>query len=188
MEIPVYKTQGIILRKADLSDIDRLLTVYTKNFGKILVRAKGVGKKESKLKAFLEPFNLGDFLLAKSKTIDVLTGAECIREFINLRSNLESLAMAFYFSELVDKLIPAPERDDKIWALIFWAMEVLNQPETDLIKTKTAFEEKLIEFLGHPSFSIRGKSSAREKLHYLQSLAGEEIKSVRFLRSLSLIS
>ncbi|OGZ33672.1 MAG: DNA repair protein RecO [Candidatus Portnoybacteria bacterium RBG_19FT_COMBO_36_7] len=188
MEISVYKTEGIILKKADLSETDRLLTVYTKNFGKILVRAKGIGKKESKLKSLIEPFNIYELMLARSRNIDVLANSYAIKEFNYLRGNLENLALAIYFGELADKLIAAPEPDDKIWALLVRAFLALDQKRGDLAKIKEAFEKKLLEFLGHPSFSIISKSTEREKLHYLQSLAGEEINSIRFLKSLSLTS
>ena len=188
MEIPVYKTEGIILKKTDLSDTDRLLTVYTKKFGKILVRARGVGKKESKLKSLIEPFNVYEFLLARSKNIDVLANSSLIKEFIFLRSNLENLALAIYFAELVDKLVVAPEEDENLWLLITRATEVLNERRTDLRKIKTAFEQKLLEFLGHPTFAMQGKSTPLQKTHYFESLAGEEIKSVKFLSPLSLTS
>lgn len=210
MEIPVYKTEGIILKKAELSDTDRLLTVYTQKFGKILVRAKGVGKKESKLKSLIEPFNIYELMLARGKAIDVLAGSWPIKEFNFLRSNLESLALAIYFAELADKLVVAPEQDDKIWALIVRAMEVLDKPFEELSKTKphaqargaeprtvpqsgsgawvkTAFEEKLFEFLGHPTFAVRGKKSVREKQNYLHSLAGEEMNSIWFLTFLNIL-
>ncbi len=204
--VGVYKTHGIILKKTDLNDTDRLLTIYTEKFGKILVRAKGIGRKESKLKSLIEPFNIYEFSLAKSKSIDVLAGSWPIKEFIYLRQNLENLSLAIYFSELVDKLVIEPERDDKIWTFLVRAFGYLDQqskikskPHTSTHEAESrteprsgsgaraAFEEKLIEFLGHPSTIARGKSTEREKLNYLQSLAGEEIKSVKFLSSLSLI-
>lgn len=188
MEIQVYKTQGIIIKKAELAQTDRLLTIYTKNFGKILVRAKGVGKKESKLKSLLEPFNLNEFLLARSKTIDVLAGVWPLQEFGALHGNLEALAYAYYFSELVDKLVVAPERDENLWRLIWRAFEVLNNPPTPLLKEgarglnlpqiKEAFENKLLEFLGH------GIPLNKKALEVIQGLAGEEIRSGEFLRSL----
>jgi DNA repair protein RecO (recombination protein O) len=164
------------------------LTVYTKKFGKILVRARGIGKKESKLKSLIEPFNVYELLLAHSKTIDVLTNSSPIKEFLFLRNNLEALALAIYFAELVDKLVVAPEYDENLWELLTRAFGALNQRRDELSKIKAAFEQKLLEFLGHPSFSVRGKKTEREKQHYIYSLAGEEINSVRFLRSLSLIS
>jgi len=186
--VGVYKTEGIIFKKADLSDTDRLLTVYTKKFGKILVRAKGVGKRESKLKSLIEPFNIYELMLARSKTIDVLAGSWPTKEFNFLRGNLEALALAIYFAELVDKLVVAPEYDENLWALLVRGFEVLNQKRDDLPKIKTAFEEKLLEFLGHPTFVMRGKLTSLQKMHYFESLTGEQIESVRFLRSLSLIN
>jgi len=201
MDIPVYKTNGIILKKADLSDTDRLLTVYTEKFGKILIRAKGIGKKESKLKALIEPFNIYEFMLARSRTVDVLAGSWPQKEFIFLRQNLANLSLAIYFAELVDKLIPAPEPDEKIWRLLERAMEILDKnvksPLTPpkggeqlppfregwggFLNLKAAFEEKLLEFLGHPTFKMHGKTTEREKQNYLASLAGEEIKSANFV-------
>ncbi|MBU1137070.1 recombination protein O N-terminal domain-containing protein, partial [Patescibacteria group bacterium] len=38
----LYKTQGIIIRRGNANDFDRLLTVYTKEFGKVLLKAKSV--------------------------------------------------------------------------------------------------------------------------------------------------
>jgi DNA repair protein RecO (recombination protein O) len=150
MEIPVYKTQGIILKKAEANDSDRLLTVYTQKFGKILVRGRGIGKKESKLKSLIEPFNLYELMLARSRNVDVLANSSPIKEFIFLRSNLENLALAIYFAELVDKLVVAPEQDENIWALLTRAFGALDQKRDDLPKLKTAFEQKLLEFLGQP--------------------------------------
>jgi len=194
MEEPVYKTQGIIIKKADLGEAGRLLTIYTKNYGKILVRAKGIGKKESKLKSLIEPFNLCEFLIARSKTIDVLTNVYPIKEFLWLHHNLDSLALAFYFAELVDKLVIAPEHDENLWRLILRAFEVLNHPtpalplarggsgrgEFSLLKVKFLFEQKLLEFLGH------GIPKNKKALEVIQGLAGEEIKSQKFLSNLFL--
>jgi DNA repair protein RecO (recombination protein O) len=175
MEIPVYKTEGIIIKKTELGETDRFLTIYTKNFGKILVRAKGIGKKESKLKSLIEPFNFCEFLIARSKTIDVLTNVYPIKEFLWLHHNLDSLALAFYFAELTDKLVVAPEQDENLWRLILRAFEVLNERRTDLRAVKTAFEQKLLEFLGH------GISKNKKPIDIIQGLVREKIKAEKFL-------
>ncbi|MBU1102833.1 DNA repair protein RecO [Patescibacteria group bacterium] len=177
-KLPIYKTEGIILKSADLGQLDRLLTIYTAGYGKILARAISVRKKESKLRGYLEPFTHAKFLLAKSRTIDIVTDVEAIDSFSYLHKNLESLAYAYYFSELVDKLVVAPERDIKIWALLKRAMGVLNERRTDLRKVRTAFEEKLLEFLGH------GIPKNKTALEIIQGLAEEEIISEKFLKAL----
>jgi len=51
-----------------------------------------------------------------------------LKIFLIWHKNLEALAHAYYFSELTDKLIVAPERDENIWALMKRAMGVLDKP------------------------------------------------------------
>jgi len=176
--VGVYKTEGVILKSADLGQLDRLLTIYTRGYGKIMARAISARKRESKLRGYLEPFVYAKFLLAKSRTIDILTDIEPLDNFSQLRQNLESLAYAYYFSELVDKLIPAPERDEKVWALVSRVYQVLDQKRTDLPKIKNLFEQKLLEFLGH------GIPKNKKATEIIQGLAEEEIKSEKFLSAL----
>lgn len=179
--VGVYKTEGLILKSADWGDLDRLLTIYTRGYGKIQARAISARKKESKLRGLLEPFTRGQFLLAKSKTIDIITDLSAINSYRYLHANLESLGYAFYFTELVDKLIPAPERDENVWRLVSRVFEVLNQRRNDLPKIRVALEDKLIEFLGHPKPEVYGKTLPAQRLNYLQSLASESINAVKFL-------
>lgn len=200
-KLPIYKTEGIILKAADWGDLDRLLTIYTSGYGKIQARAISARRKGSKLNGLLQNFIFGQFLLAKSKTVDIITDLEVINNYQYLHGHLENLAHAFYFSELIDKLIPAPERDDDVWRLVARAFEVLDNPiltgvkNSDLTPTlslskergqkrinfeqiKILFEDKLVEFLGHGKMD---QVKSVQRLNYLQSLAGERINSQKFL-------
>jgi len=179
-KISVYKTEGIILRAIDFGDLDRLLTIYTRGYGKIQVRAVSARKKESKLKGLISPYIRANFLLAKSKTIDILTDVEILDNYQYLRGRLVNLGLAFYFAELVDKLVWGSEFDENLWRLIERAFNALNQPRyaADLNKLKTAFEKKLLEFLGH---GIEPKKTALEAI---QELIGEQINSQEFLRQI----
>jgi len=185
-KVSTHKTEGIILKAADLGELDRLLFIYTRGYGKIIVRAISTRKKESKLRGLLEPFTYGELMLAKSKTIDIVTDFQVRDSFSYLHNNLENLAYAYYFSELIDKLASWPEYDEDVWRLVARVFEVLNQKRSDLPKIKVAFEDKLLEFLGHPSPRLQttGHTTATQRLNYLQSLAGERINSVKFLASI----
>lgn len=178
----VYKTEGIILKITDHGDLDKLLTVYTKQLGKILARAISAKKKESKLKSFLTPLTYSQFLLAKSRTIDIVTDVQPIENFTFLHQNLERLALAFYFSELIDKTVVAPEPDENLWRLTLGAFKVLNNQKYELKKIKEAFEARLLEVLGY------GQVGERKPIEFIQGLVGEEIKSISFLRELNLTS
>ena len=63
----MIKTEAIILKTADLGETDRLLTIYSKEFGKIQVIARGTKKLESKLRYHLEPLSYSHLILVEGK-------------------------------------------------------------------------------------------------------------------------
>jgi len=145
----LYKTQGIIVKKVNSGEFDRLLTVYTKDFGKILLKAKSVRKNQSKLKGHLELFLYSHLMIAPAKGFDIITGAETIESFPFLHRNLSSLASAYYLAELTDKLFVGPEKDERIWQLILFNFRDLNKKKQNSKTLINNFENKLVELLGY---------------------------------------
>lgn len=179
MKIPVYKTEGIILRRFNANEWDRLMVVYTKEFGKVLVRAKSLRKKEAKMKSQLELFNYVHLILAKGKNMDTISGVVLLNGFPSIRKNLESLAAAFYIGELLDKLIVGPEKDERIWQLVLKAFNFLeeNHRSADVIKKLISrFEYNLLALLGH-----RPEKERKSYLDLVQYISGEKIESQAFL-------
>lgn len=99
----VYKTRGIVLRHRKLGDTDEILTLYTANLGKLDAVAKGVRKAKSRLAGHVQPLTHATFLLAKGKSLDVVTQAETTEPFQEIRDNLERLSRGLYVCELLDK-------------------------------------------------------------------------------------
>ncbi len=181
MKIPVYKTQGIILRRFNTNEFDKLLVVYTREFGKLLVKAKSLRKKEAKMKESLELFNYVDLLLAKGKNIDTITGVIVKNSFINLKADLPSLAAAYYISELLDKLIIGPERDERIWQLIIKAFNFLEEKERNnetIKKLLQRFEYNLLALLGH-----RPEKENKTYLDLIQNIISERVESALFFNA-----
>lgn len=177
----VYKTLGIIIKKKDLKDADRLLTIYAKDFGKILVKAKAIKKSSAKLKGHLELFVLSYLMIAQGKNLDIITNAETIENFSNLRRNLKSLACAYYFLELIDKLIAGPEKDTKIWQLLFDSFSKLNQRSVSYDLLTKAFEIKLLEYLG---YDLRLKDKGQEPENFIRHILDEKVNSKKFINVL----
>lgn len=177
----LYKTEGIIIGRRNLSDFDRLLTVYTKDFGKILIKAKSVRKNQSKLRGHLELFLRGRLMVAPGRGFDIVTGAETIESYPFLHSDLSSLATACYLSELADKLVSGPEKDERIWKLLLSSLRQLNQKNRDLASIVKNFEDELLNFLGY------GEEQT-DAVDFIQSLLNEEINSHTFLqKTISLV-
>ena len=91
-----YKSRGIVLRRTNLGEADRILTILTEKFGLIRVVAKGVRKTLSHLAGHLEPFCVAEFLIAEGRNLDIITGAEIQKCHLNLRSQLETTQTAYY--------------------------------------------------------------------------------------------
>lgn len=179
----LYKTQGIIIRRSNANDFDRWLTVYTKEFGKILLKAKSVRKNESKLRGHLELFLFSQLMVAPArrksepgKGFDVVAGAETIESFSRLRQNISSLAAAHYLAEIIDKLIVGPERDAHIWNLLLESFIQIDQGG-EIKKIVSRFESAILEYLGY--------GQQKNPVGFIEAMLNERIKSKEFLSGVS---
>ena len=77
----VYRDQAVVLRTQKLGEADRIITLFTKEHGRLRAVAKGVRRTKSKFGARLEPTSLVDLQLYAGKTFDIVTQAEAIENF-----------------------------------------------------------------------------------------------------------
>jgi len=132
-----YRTQGIILRKQDIGEADRVFTVFTKDFGKLKLRAVSERKITSKLRGGLELFYLAEIEFIQGKTHKTITDAFPLCSYLVLRSNLGRLRMMERFVEIVDDLVKGQERDEKIWRLLQETLLVLDRSLLEASALKT---------------------------------------------------
>jgi len=147
-----HRTSGFILKKVDRRENDQLLTIYTKDFGKLEILAKAVRKIFSKLRAGAEIFYLSEIEFIQGKTRKTLTDAILIEKFENLRKDLKKIKIAYKISEFLDNLISGQEADEKIWRLLLETFNKLNTRaavkggEEDLSSLTTEYKIKDIRY------------------------------------------
>ena len=107
-----YRTQGYILKKADLREADQLFTVFTKDFGKIKVLGRGIRKIKSKLRSGINLFYLSEIEFVQGKAYKTLTDAKMIEK------NKGDFEERLKIGEVVDTLVRGTEKDDNIWRLL----------------------------------------------------------------------
>jgi DNA repair protein RecO (recombination protein O) len=98
----LYRVSAIVLRRRDQGEADRLLTVLTRDRGKLTLLAKGVRRPASRKAGHIEPFTLVDLLAAKGKSLDLVTQAETVAAHRTLREDLWRSTWAYYVAELAD--------------------------------------------------------------------------------------
>jgi len=102
----IYKTEAIVLRQRKLGEADKIVTLYTPNYGKLEAVAKGVRRPRSRLAGHLEVLTYTSAMLAQGRNLDVVTQAQTIESFAPLREDLHRLSRALYAAELVDRFSP----------------------------------------------------------------------------------
>jgi len=123
-----YRTLGLILKKEDRGETDRLFVFFTRDFGKIEILAKAERKIQSKLRVGLEIFNLADVEFIQGKTYKTLTDIYLIESFRNIKQDLGRLKTAYKIGEVLDKLVKGEEEDKEIWRLSIDSFKKLDSP------------------------------------------------------------
>ncbi len=111
----LYRLQAIVLRRRDMGEADRLLTVFTRDRGKLNLLAKGVRRTASRKAGHIEPFTYTDLLVARGASLDLVTQAETLASHRRVREDLWLSGLAYYVVELCD----AFTQDEDPNALLF---------------------------------------------------------------------
>lgn len=142
-----YSTEGIILALKDYSEADRIIVVFTKDFGKITLIAKGVRKLTSRKRGYLEVFNRIKFSAVKSKGLDIILEAETINSFPKIRRNLKKVSVGYYFCEVIGRSTKDEGIHKDLYLLILDYFSELEK--TDNLKMlRTNFIKDLLVILG----------------------------------------
>lgn len=143
--MPASTCEGIILRRHNFGEADRVLSVFTDRYGKIAVIARGVRKITSRRAGNIEILNRVRLHLFKAKSY-TLTEAESIESFPIIKDNLTLSTTAFHVIELIDKLTNEDEKNLAVYHLVVSTLTLLEKnPRQIFIR---AFEVRLLSLMG----------------------------------------
>ncbi len=143
--MPAVATDGLILKRRNFGEADKILTVLTDRFGKISVVARGVRKITSRRAGNVELLNLVKLHLFKAKSY-TLTEAESINTFPNVKANLLLTTNAFHVLELIDRLSPEDQPNRGLFDLTVEMLKLLERNPRQIFLR--AYEVKVLMILG----------------------------------------
>lgn len=174
--MPIYKTEGVVLSRRPWREHDRLYSIYTRDYGRWEIVAKGARKIKSKLAGHLEPGSLTRLMIANGRNFDTLTGASLIKPFKPIKNNLQKIILANYGLEAVNQLTKPHAQDKKILDLIKDFLRWLALAEKNLWLGALTFIWKLLGYLGFKaelSFCLLCKKKiGHEQMFFDFSLGG----------------
>lgn len=111
----------------DLGEADRILTLYTRDHGKLRAVAKGVRRTSSRSAGHLELFTRVDVLLARGRELDVVSQADTVTAFRRVREDLVLSSHAYYLSELTDHLTEDRMENRAVFSILTEALAALDR-------------------------------------------------------------
>lgn len=143
-----YQARGIVLKRTNLGEADKIVTFFTLDHGTLRAVARGVRRIKSKMAGHLEPFSLVELVIANGKSLDVITSARLLKSREDLLKRYDTLPIIFLLGELVDKLTAEAEPQPDIFHLLSEALEALERNAPPLI-VELGYKLRLLAALGH---------------------------------------
>ncbi|MBI3956473.1 MAG: DNA repair protein RecO [Candidatus Kerfeldbacteria bacterium] len=122
-----YLANGVVLRHRDHRDYDRIITVFSDEYGKIDAVARGVRKPLSKLAGHLEPFSYSAFMFATGRSFDVLATSVKRSSYRIPQTDVLSYGLACSFFEAADRLTRPRQPDEPLFRLLVRFLETFEQ-------------------------------------------------------------
>ncbi len=142
-----FKTEGIIIKRRDIGEADRLLTVFTKDQGKITVRASGVRRITSRRAPHTELLTHSMLNLHQGKVMPTLTDIQPIQGFQEIKSDLMKVGFAYHLCELIDGLCPEYQEHASVFHLFKNTLTRLSFAD-NIAEVVHEFEIELLTILG----------------------------------------
>jgi DNA repair protein RecO (recombination protein O) len=143
-----YSSEGIVLTRRNFGEADRILVLYTKNFGRISLLAKGIRRPKSRKRGHVEVFNKIKFQAVVGHGLDLIIEAEVTDGFKEIRTSLKKISLAYYITEVVGRITHEGEEHVEVYDLIIDTFERLKTTKL-LKKLRLQFVTELLIILGY---------------------------------------
>ena len=142
-----YRCEAIILSYSPFGEADLLVTMFTRDQGKVRAVGKGARRSTSRLVGHLEPLTVVRMSMAHGRSIDIISQAEVVESFASLKEDLTAITKGIYLAELVDGFGAEASANPELFQLMIDTLRAVQaDPASDL--PLRAFEFHLLQVSG----------------------------------------
>ncbi len=167
---------ALVIKRYDLGETDRIVTLLSQPKGRIACVAKGVRRLNSSTRASLEPGNLIKAHLIFTKGMPLLVQTKLLEDVAALRKNLAKIRQLTQILEIFDKLFVEEEIENNLFEHILKTRQHLICGQTQLIRSDL---NHLIKKLG---FADQTNSKTQTVLECVQQIVERPMRSFEYLR------
>lgn len=179
----IYNAEGIVLKRRSSGEADKIITVFTKQYGKIRVMAKGIRRITSRRAGHLEIFHDVVLTLYQGRGMDIVSEAQSVYRAKHLTTDMTKIGYAYCLCELVDQIMPEKQEHRDIFILLRDALIQLDQSNS-----QEASLAVLTDFIHHVLWSLgylpHDTVLVRDRLKpYVESVTERRLRSWPLLTS-----
>jgi len=176
-----YKSEGIVLKRTNFGEADKIVTIYSKHYGKVTLLAKGIRRMTSRKRGNLELFNQVVFFASKGKGMDIVTETELLDSFSSWRKDLKKVAIAYQLCEMVDKLTVEGSEQEEVYKLLVSCLSNLSSvTPTNQNTFLNSFGINLLKLLGFWPKEKPFPANLRVST-FIEDIIEKELKAKKFL-------
>ncbi len=170
-------TEAIVLKRSNVGESDRIVTLLTPEQGKVTCIAKGVRKLTSSQRAYLEPGNLVTVYLVETSSMPILTQTKLLSDFSNAKKDLQRLKQLTQVLEIVDKLFPEGVEEIELFQTFITILKQLSQPKVHFLQ----IQEELSQVLVQMGYQPLSETPYKSIIEYVSSVADRPLRSFEYM-------
>lgn len=146
----IVETEAVVLRTMDYGDTSKIVTLYSKKFGKIKVMAKGVRSQKNKFGSSLEPLTISSVVVYKKEQRDLhlLSKSEIALPLRLIQKDTDRLYTGLALIELINMIMHDEEENEKIFSLIVESLQTIDGATKNAVNVLCAFMLKMFGAFG----------------------------------------
>ena len=143
------KTKGIIIREVNTGEADKIVTIFSKNFGKLTGSVKGARRPKSKFVAGAQFLCYSDFVLFKGKDMYSINSCDVIESFYEIRNDIVKLTYAAHTVDIILEVVQENQPAQRVLQLLLNTMHMLCKTDKSPELVIRIFEIRLMAILGY---------------------------------------
>ena len=123
----IFKINGIILKKKEYGENNLLVTIFSKEIGKIVAMSFGITKSKKRNLAAYNPMNVVEFTISKRNNFYSIKEANITKVFKNILSDIEKLEISLYILNCIDKIYDESVENERFFLKLINILNYINE-------------------------------------------------------------
>jgi DNA repair protein RecO (recombination protein O) len=132
------KVAGIIIKTHDIFEKDKIVEIFSEQYGRYRLLAKGANSSKYKYCGRIEIPNHVNFIVYKGNSFNIIQQSDLICSFIKIREDYNKISLLFHFFDIIRKATVLNQKNNNLFELLLSTIKILDQ-ENNIKEIRSSF-------------------------------------------------